>query len=180
MKTYMLIINLFIFILIILMLLFPIKIRFVRDKDITISILILGFIRIRVNVNKIMKNSNKVKNIKSYMNKIKCYYPLIKNISSMSVINKVTIVFRLNSIYLSFIAWNIVYTFRNIFLYNFLSVNNEFYDVLYKDDYDNMFCFEFCFKIRVIDVIIAYIISVKEIYENKRKGSVNNVRTSNK
>lgn len=173
--------------LFIILLCMPIKVQIIKNSsESNINLTFIKFFNIKIEleniINKYYKNNTNTSltNILNTIKTMKIYKSFIKQLFSTISINKATLVYNSNNIYTSVIYWNSIYTLRNFINRNFLNINNEYYNVLYSENNKNKGKFEILFNIRVINFIFAYIISVKDIIKNKRKGSVVNVRTSNK
>lgn len=176
-----------IFTILILILFMPIKVQIIRnDEKNDINLYFVKLFNLRFDLDEFLKrfySSNSkvdINTIIKTISNIKIYNKLLKEIMGMITIQKSTIIYNINNIFLSVISWNTIYAFRNFINNLFLGVNNEYYNVMYSEKKKNTIEFEFIFYIRVIYLIIAYIISVKQIIKNKRKGSAINVGTSNK
>lgn len=165
----------------------PIKVQIIRnDKKNDINLYFVKLFNIRFDLDEFLKrfySTNSKVNFDTIINSIinlKIYNKFLKELMKMIVIRKSTIIYYINNVFLSVISWNSIYAFRNFVKTNFINLENEYYNVVYDNNKKNSVEFEFIFYIRSIYFIIAYIISVKQIIKNKKKGSAINVGTSNK
>ena len=181
-------ITLLIIITVLLIMLFmPIKVQIIRnDKKNDINLYFVKIFNIRFDLDEFFKKlyqDNSKPSLTVIINNIKnlkIYKKLLKELMGMIVMRKSTLCYTSSNIYVSVACWNSIYALRNFLSYHFLRLDNEYYNVSFKENAKTTIEFEFVFFIRSIYFILAYIISVKDIIKNKRKGSVINVGTSNK
>ena len=173
--------------ILIIILFMPIKVQIIRnDNKNDINLYFIKIFNLRFDLDEFIKklyqdNSKPslnviIKNIKT----LKIYKKLLKELMGMIILKKNTIQLYTNNINIGFVYWNSIYTIRNFLSEHFLKLENEYYNVKYDEKEKNKIQFEFIFYFRTIYLIIAYIVSIKDIINKKKKGSVVNVGTSNK
>lgn len=180
---------------ILIILLSPFDIRIKNDKFIktntnkvkyknNIDLYLFNIFSIRIDIDNFLEKHFKNKNfnfkeIRYQFEKIKPYKKFIFNVFNLIEIKKISIKFFCSNEYLYVFYWNLITFISNFTNENFLKIKYSDFNVTYDKEI-NEINYEIILSFRVIYFILAYIINIKNIILNKRKGSANNDRSSNK
>lgn len=184
-----------IILIILIILLTPIKVQIINNKHDNnkaiikyknnINLYLFSFLNIRIDIDEILEKFFKgkkltLKEIKTQYKKMTPYKEFFINVLNQIEISKISISCTSSNEYLYVLYWNIITVINSITKVNFLYIRDSSYNVTYDLNQKNKINYDIVLTFRVIYFILAYIISVKNIILNKRKGSVNNARTSDK